>query len=92
MDVDNLKTKCEQLMLLTYSSESKNIVHHVLNKVRVGVDFHDGKSTSWSQQPMRFLKNLYDQHPDFKMKDTCYKSEIYQLNLYKEEKQGTQRS
>jgi len=67
IDVDNLKTKYEQVMLVTYSSEGKNVVHHALNKVRVRVNFHDGKSTSWSQQPMRLLNNLYDKHPDFKL-------------------------
>ena len=36
-------------MLLTYSGKSKNVVHHVLNEGRVGVHFHDGKSTSGSQ-------------------------------------------
>lgn len=52
-------------MHLTYSSEGKNVVHHVLNKVRVGVNFHDGKSPSWSQQPVRFLQNLKVQHPHY---------------------------
>lgn len=50
-------------MVLTYSGKSKNIVHHVLNKVRVRVDFHDRKSTSGSQQPVSFLKNLQNKHP-----------------------------
>lgn len=38
----------EQLMPLTYSGKSKNVVYHVLNKGKVGVHFQDRKSTSGS--------------------------------------------